>query len=150
MRWAAPAAALLACACATWVPGAQRVPDCPGSLLPAAEIPGGDFVLRARARVEAPDVALAFELLVERHGDRVVLVGFDAFGARVFSVVQTGVALETDSRLGRALSIDPENLLRDLHAARFARDRSQERTTVQRAGCHHRTTFVRVEHRELE
>jgi hypothetical protein len=140
---------LLAWGCAGVPLGLPRVADCAGPLPDTAEIPGGDFVLRERIRVEAPGIELALELLTERRGDRLVLVGFDAFGARALSVVQTGRSLDSDARFGRALPIDPESLLRDVHAAGRLDADAPARDAVRRDGCEHTTRFVRLERRAL-
>jgi hypothetical protein len=140
---------VFALACETLPIGLPRVSDCPGALPDTTTLSGGDFVLRERVRIEASNVDLALELIAERRGDRLVLVAFDAFGARALSVVQTGVDTEVDAPMGRAFPIGPLNLLRDAHAAgRFAPD-AAERDAVQRTGCAHSAHFVRIERREL-
>jgi hypothetical protein len=142
--------AALALGCTTLqVATAPRISDCGGPLLASAEIPGGDFRLRERVRFAGEGVDLGLELLAERRGDRLVVIGFNAFGARVFSLVQQGVAVEADAPLGRALAIPPENALRDLHEARFFHPESGERAVVHRPGCDYSATFVRVERRAL-
>ena len=149
MRYAALFATFLLGCTILQVARAPHIADCDGPLLPAAEIPGGDFRLRERVRFEGGGVDLGLELLAERRGDRLVLIGFNGFGARVFSAVQQGTVVESDSSLGRALEIPPGNVLRDLHAARFFHPESGERTVVQRSGCGYTATFVRVERRPL-
>jgi len=129
--------------------GPPRLADCPGSLVDTAQIPGGDFLLRERVRIAGGDVDLGLELLAERRGDRLVVVAFNAFGARIFSAVQHGLAVETESPLGRALPVPSENVLRDLHHARFVHPETGERVEVRRPGCDYTATFVRVERREL-
>jgi hypothetical protein len=128
---------------------APSIADCTGPLLPAADIPGGDFRLRERVRVAGGGVDLGLELLAERRADRLVLIGFNEFGGRVFSAVQQGSQVESDTPLGRALAIPPANLLRDLHEARFFHPDSAERVEVRRPGCDYSATFVRVERRPL-
>ena len=150
MRWrgcAAIAALALGCAALPHIP--SRIPDCEGPLVPTAQIPGGDFRLRERVRFIGSGVDLGLELLAERSGDRLVVIGFNEFGARVFSAVQRGVEVESDAPLGRALEISPENVLRDLHEARFFHPETGERTEVHRPGCDYTATFVRVERRPL-
>jgi hypothetical protein len=141
----------LALGCATLqVATAPRIDSCEGPLVRAAEIPGGDFALRERVRLAGENVDLALELLAERRGDRLVLVGFNAFGTRVFSLVQMGSEItERDAPLGRALPVPPENVLRDLHAARFAAPDTPDRVVVHRPGCGYTATFVRVERRPV-
>src|SRR5206468_2307162 len=119
-RSAATAAAALLLGCATFpLTAPPRIADCAGPLLSTAQIPGGDFLLRERVRVAGGGVDLGLELLAERRADRLVVVGFNEFGAKVFSAVQRDLAVETDAPLGRALAVSPENVLRDLHEARF-------------------------------
>jgi Protein of unknown function (DUF3261) len=149
VRYAPLFAAFLVGCTTLQVARAPHIAECDGPLLPAAEIPGGDFRLRERVRFEGGGVDLGLELLAERRGDRLVLIGFNGFGARVFSAVQQGTVVESDSPLGRALEISPGNVLRDLHAARFFHPESDERTAVQRSGCDYTATFVRVERRPL-
>jgi hypothetical protein len=126
-----------------------RIADCAGPLLATREIPGGDFRLRERVRFAGAGVDLGLELLAERRADRLVVIVFNPFGARVLSVVQTGLEVESDAPLGRALAVSPENVLRDLHEARFFHPESGERVEVHRTGCDYSATFVRVEWRPL-
>jgi hypothetical protein len=129
--------------------GLPRIADCEGPLLATAEIPGGDFRLRERVRIAGDGVDLGLELLAERRADRLVVVAFNEFGARVFSAVQRGVEVESEAKLGRALAVPPENVLRDLHQARFFHPESGDRVVVRRPGCGYTATFVRVERRAL-
>ena len=144
------ALAAFALGCATLpLAFSPRIADCTGPLLATTEIPGGDFRVRERVRIAGDGVDLGLELLAERHGDRLVVVAFNEFGARVFSAVQRGVEVESEAKLGRALAVPPENVLRDLHEARFFHPESGERVVVRRPGCDYTATFVRVEHKEL-
>jgi uncharacterized protein DUF3261 len=129
---------------------APHIDACAGPLVPAAQIPGGDFALRERVRVAGEGVDLGLELLAERRGDRLVVVGFNSFGARVFSLVQEGEEItQRDEPLGRALPIPADNLLRDLHAARFSAPDTPDRVELRRPGCGYTATFVRVDRRPL-
>ena len=148
-RSAALSAALLLGCTMLQVARSPRIADCPGPLLATTDIPGGDFRLRERVRIAGGRVDLGLELLAERRADRLVVIGFNEFGARVFSAVQRGVAVETEAKLGRALAVPPENVLRDLHEARFLHPESGDRVEVRRPGCGYTTTFVRVERRAL-
>jgi hypothetical protein len=145
----ATAAVLLGLGCAALPRPPARIADCAGPLLATGDIPGGDFRLRERVRITGGDVDLGLELLAERRGERLVVIAWNAFGARAFSTVQRGLDVETDAPLGRALEIPPENVLRDLHEARFFHPDTGERTSVHRRGCDYTATFVRVERRPL-
>lgn len=158
-RRALVALALLAAAAAGAGTGCQalrhglsrppRLADCPGPIAPVASLPGGDFLLRERVRVRGGEVDAGFELVAERRGDRLTVVGLNAFGAKAFTVVQRGTAVESVSHLGPMLPVPPRNLLRDLHAARLATPDTPARIDVTRPGCPYTTTFVRVERRPL-
>jgi hypothetical protein len=95
-----------------------RLAVCPGPLRDTREI-AGDFVRQERMRVRGGDVDAAFGLVLEKRGERLVVLGFNAFGAKAFAVRQSGLAVESESFLGRALPVPPENVLRDLHRAYF-------------------------------
>jgi len=150
------AIALLLAAGACALPASWRTPrlaDCPGPLLPSEAIPDGDFVLRERVRIVGDGVDTGLELVAERRGARLAVVAFNAFGAKVFSSVQRGTEVESESHLGRAASVPPANVLRDLHAARFLPPERSERmrtsVVVTRPGCGYSASFVRIERREL-
>lgn len=95
-----------------------RLADCPGPLRDTREI-AGDFVRQERMRVRGGGVDAAFGLVLEKRGERLVVLGFNAFGAKAFALRQSGLAVESESFLGRALPVPPENVLRDLHRAYF-------------------------------
>lgn len=136
--------------CATWPGfGPARLRDCPGTLVDVEEIPGGDFLLRERLRVRGEDVDFSVDLVAERRGPHLVVVGLDAFGARVFHVEQEGVGVSSASRFGPMLPLPPENALRDLHAARFATPDRGGRVEISRPGCGYSATFLRIERRGL-
>lgn len=91
---------------------------CPGAILPAREIPGS-FRRREQLHVVGDGVDTALDLVEEKRDDRLVVVAFNAFGAKAFALVQEGTTTRVESSLGPALSVPPENVLRDLHRARF-------------------------------
>jgi len=92
--------------------------DCPGSLRSTAELEG-DWVIHERIRVRGERVDEAYGLVVQKNGPRLVLLGLTPFGAKAFSVTQIGVDVWTESKLGPAQPVPPENVLRDLHRAHF-------------------------------
>jgi len=147
LRVVALASALALAGCVSLPP---QIGDCRGPLVPVELIPGGDFVLRERLRVQAPDVDLRLDLVAERRGERLVLIAFDAFGAQAFHVEQHGLEVTSHSDLGRALALPPENALRDLHAARFVGPDTGGRVEVSRPGCGYTASFVRIERRALD
>lgn len=115
----------LVLACAHVQPPAALVPlllprlaDCPGSLKPTEELEG-DWVIHERIRVRGERIDEAYGLVVQKAGPKLVLVGLTPFGAKAFSVTQIGVEVWSESKLGAALPVPPENVLRDLHRAHF-------------------------------
>lgn len=92
--------------------------ECPGSLRSTAELEG-DWVIHERIRVRGERIDEAYGLIVQKNGPRLVLVGLTPFGAKAFSVTQIGVDVWTESKLGPAQPVPPENVLRDLHRAHF-------------------------------
>lgn len=111
-------AALLCGACRTPGLPTWAVPRCPGMLRPTGEI-AGDFLLRQRVRVRREERDIPLELALEKRGDTLVVLGFDAFGAKLFSVTQRGLETEIDSLPPPALEVPPENVLSDLHRVHF-------------------------------
>ncbi len=95
-----------------------RIPDCAGSLVSTAHLTG-DFLIHERIRVRGDRVDEAYGLVAQKSGDRLVLVGLTPFGATAFTLSQVGLDVRSDSRLGRALPVPPENVLRDFHVAHF-------------------------------
>jgi hypothetical protein len=110
-----------------------RLADCPGSLVPTHELEG-DWVIHERIRVRGGEVDEAYGLVVEKTGPRLVLVGLTPFGATAFEATQIGVEVWSESKLGPALPVPPENVLRDLHRAHFlaSDDPAFEGRSVQR------------------
>jgi Protein of unknown function (DUF3261) len=95
-----------------------HLPDCPGSLRSTAELEG-DWRIHERIRVRGDRIDESYGLIVQKNGPRLVLVGLTPFGAKAFSVTQIGLDVWTESKLGPALPVPPENVLRDLHRAHF-------------------------------
>ncbi len=99
-------------------PGAPAIPACPGSLRPTQQIEG-ELRLRLRMRLQASELDAALELAVEKRGDELVVIGFDPFGVKSFSLVQRGLEVEVEGLPPAVLPTAPLNVLRDLHRARF-------------------------------
>jgi hypothetical protein len=107
--------ALVALACISFPPRLRR---CEGPLRSTHEI-AGDFTRHERIRVRGGRVDESFGLVLQKRGAKLVVLGTNAFGAKVFAVTQVGDHVETKSFVGPALSVPPENILRDLHRAYF-------------------------------
>lgn len=133
--------ALGACAM-PWLRGLPRLPACPGPIPSTEALPAGDLVWRDRVRYRGGEVDAGFALVAEKRGAELVLVGLNAFGARAFSVTQERERIEADARLGPALEVPPETVLRDWHAARAAGTEAPATLELARPECGYRATFV--------
>ncbi len=143
------ALAALACARPWWLALPPRLPACPGAIPSTETLPTGDLLWRDRVRYRGGEVDAGFSLVAEKRGDRLVLVGLDAFGARAFSVAQERQHVEADARMGRALPVPPETVLRDWHAVRAAGTEAPASLELARPECGYVVTFVAESRRPL-
>jgi Protein of unknown function (DUF3261) len=150
---------LAATGCASFALALARVlPDggreCPGRLLPTGEIAAG-FRVRERARVQGGDLDWRLELVAEKSGEVLVLIGLDAFGSKAFVVTQRGSDVSVERPRGR-LPLPPIDLLRDLHRARLLPEslppepgvrieRSGDEVTIEHERCGYRIRLVTLE-----
>ena len=112
------ASALLGAGCLQ-LPGRGRaIPDCPGEWASTQAI-GGDFLLRQRLLVTRGEQAFALELVAQKRGDELLLLGLHPFGAKLFTLRQRGLETSVDAAPAPALEVPPLNVLRDFHRARF-------------------------------
>ncbi len=119
-----------------------RLAACPGPIPSTAALPAGDLVWHDRVRYRGGAVDAGFALVAEKRGERLVLVGLNAFGARAFTVTQEREAVAADARMGRALAVPPETLLRDWHALRAAGAEPPATFTLARPECGYQATFA--------
>jgi hypothetical protein len=98
--------------------GLPKIASCPGGLRSTNEIEG-DWVIHERIRVVGGGVDESYGLVLQKTGPKLVLLGLTPFGAKAFGVTQIGVETWTESYLGAALAVPPENVLRDVHRAHF-------------------------------
>jgi Protein of unknown function (DUF3261) len=164
MRRVLPLLGALALACGGCVTlwRVVRPPDggwrCAGELVSTTAIPEG-FHLRAQVRVlAAPDVNWGLTLATQKVDGRLVVVGLDGFGAKLFAIVQDGTEVDVDRVVGRRMPWPPENVLRDLHRARLGAaegegvsiqrapgDVGRARIVIDNATCGSETILVLVE-----
>ena len=139
------------CASVAWLlhPPARLAP-CPGPIPSTAALPPGDGRWHDRVRYRGGAVDVGFALVAERQSDRLVLVALNNFGARAFTVTQQEQQVTVDSRLGRALQVPPETVLRDWHAVHDddvvvdvdAASDAPARLEIARPECGYTATFV--------
>lgn len=139
----------LACAKVRWLHPPPRLGACPGPIPSTLTLPAGDFVWHDRVRYRGAKVDVGFALVAEKQGERLVLVGLNSFGARAFSVTQQQQRVEADARLGRALQVPPETVLRDWHAARVAGPAPPNPLEIARPECGYSASFVAEGRRSL-
>ena len=96
----------------------------------------GEFLLRQRVRVESGDERFAMQLVVQKRGDELVLVGLNPIGAVLFTLRQRDTRTELDSLPPPMLEIPPANLLRDFHRIHTLRvaDPAADGATTARIG----------------
>lgn len=166
MRRVVPILSALAFAyagCATLWRAGVHSPDggwqCAGELVSTTAIPD-DFYLRAQVRIRAArGVDWGLTLAAQKIDGRLILVGLDAFGAKLFTIVQNGTQVDVERAFGRPMPWPPENVLRDLHRARLgaaegegvsidraAEDAGRERVAIHNAACGCQTTLVIAEY----
>jgi len=119
-----------------------RLSACPGPIPSTSALPSGDLAWRDRVRYRGGEVDTGFTLVAEKRGAKLVLVGLNAFGARAFSVTQDDLDVEADARMGRALQVPPETVLRDWHALRAAGAQPPATFDVARPECGYVATFA--------
>jgi hypothetical protein len=114
-------AAVAGCSSVSGLMPPGTLPKCPGRLISTDEI-AGDFVYRDQVRITSPAVDVGFDLVTQKRGRKLVLVGFNSFGAKTFAVTQEGTDTEVEVFPGPPLQVAPINVLRDLHRVRFFPD----------------------------
>lgn len=119
-----------------------RLRPCPGPIPSTDTLAQGDLGWRDRVRYRGGEVDVGFVLVAEKRAGRLVVVALNAFGAQVFSVVQQQQQVEVESRLGRALQVPPETVLRDWYAARAAAPEPPGRLEISRPECGYTAVFV--------
>ncbi len=95
-----------------------RVADC-GDPVPSTQALAGDFNRRLRVEVQSGDVTEGFEVIAQKRGPRLVVVGLARFGNRAFSIVQERDQLDVESPMKPIERVAPINILRDLYVWPF-------------------------------
>jgi hypothetical protein len=136
--------ALLLSACSHFPYGPRSIGSCPGEIRSTDEIPG-QFTLRQRVTVTTENLNFPFELIVQKKGRELVLIGLSPLGAKLFTVVQTGSETEVQALPGVVLPIPPLNVLRDLNQHGFpmhdASGVGSEPTVIDRPDCDYAIRF---------
>jgi len=89
-----------------------------GPLVRPSEIPGG-FVWRQRIDVHFKARHESFSAVIEKRGDRLLLLGLTPFGSRAFALEQRGNAAVFTPYVDLQLPFSPLYVLADVHRAFF-------------------------------
>jgi hypothetical protein len=139
-----------ALACAGWA--RHTISECPGPATATSETTG-DFWLRARMRFVAEGVDFPLDVVAQRRAGELVVIGWNPFGAKLFTLVQSDEGLEIDALPRAVMPVAPVNVLRDLDRAGLLRTPPSgfERDPVQlpHPQCGYHTDLVIVAHEVL-
>jgi len=120
MRGVVALAALLV-ACGGSRPGGPRAPSADPSssvFVDTAQIPG-DFVWRQRIGVSYGERHESFQAVLEKHGNRLVLLALTPFGTRAFALEQVGTTVTYTPFVDFELPFPPGYILADVHRTFF-------------------------------
>jgi hypothetical protein len=95
-----------------------KLTDCPGDLRSTEEIQG-EWTVHERIHVVGGGVDESYQLVLQKTGPKLVLLGLTPFGAKAFSVTQIGLSTWPESYMGPIQPVPPLNVLRDVHRAHF-------------------------------
>lgn len=93
-------------------------PPYPGHLLAPAEV-RPDFMLRQRLQARYRDEEAAFDAVLQKHGEELVLLGLAPYGGRAFVMTQRGGRFETRKFIPMKLPFPARHILNDVHRVFF-------------------------------
>jgi Protein of unknown function (DUF3261) len=79
----------------------------------------GDFTDRQRIVATFEARTQSFDVVVQKRGDELTIVGLTPFGSRAFAVIQAGERVRFESFLPQKLPFPPEYVLVDVHRVLF-------------------------------
>ena len=109
----------MASSCAHRSASADPIQGAKQALVPVSEIPV-DFLARQRLSGRMGEHDLHSEVILQKQGEVLTLLGLTPFGTKAFSLVQRGVETEFTSFIEVALPFPPELMLADIHRTLFA------------------------------
>ncbi len=102
--------------------GPARMPSAPtsypGTLRAVGSIPT-DFFARQFVHGAYGPRKIAFEAVLQKRGDRLVLMALTPYGAPALTLEQTGSEVKVTSRLEEPLPFEPRYVMLDIHRALF-------------------------------
>jgi hypothetical protein len=97
---------------------AGEVPAYPGHLRLPSEVPA-DFMLRQHLVARYGDEESAFDLVLQKRGDELVLLGLAPYGGRAFALTQRGDTFESEKFVPMRLPFPARHILNDIHRVLF-------------------------------
>jgi hypothetical protein len=96
--------------------GARHRPEYPPIHLTApGDIPPGDFALEQEVTIDHPRGSETFRAVLERRGDRLLLLALAPHGGRGFALIQEGSRVRHEAYVPMELPFPPELILMDVH-----------------------------------
>ena len=117
------AAATIACAACVACGGKVNAPmdaEYPGST-PPPETLKPDFMVEQHIEAQRGDKKGAFDAVVQKQGDELLVVGLGPMKTRAFVLRQKGLRVTFEQRFGPALPFPPRNIVVDVHRVFFKR-----------------------------
>lgn len=113
------AVALLLSGCCLHAPQLALTPGSyPGTLASPSELPS-DFLWRQRLTATYGDREDSFDVVLQKRGDELVLIGLTPFGTKAFVLTQTGTTIAFQPLIDQAAPFPPRFVLLDIHRAYF-------------------------------
>lgn len=94
--------------------------DAARALVDIATVPG-DFLARQRLSGHMGEHKLSSEVVLQKQGDVLTLIGLTPFGTKAFALIQRGLETEYTPFVEVALPFPPEMMLADIHRTLFVR-----------------------------
>lgn len=95
-------------------PRAEQGDTYPGALRAPHHV-DTDFMLRQRLVARYGERESAFDVVLQKRGDELVLVGLAPYGGRAFALTQRGATVETKKFVPMRLPFAPRHILNDIH-----------------------------------
>ena len=126
--------------------------------IPSTDTISGNFVRRLRLHTTANGISEGYEVIVQKHQERLTVVALTRFGARVFSIIQDGDRVNVDAPHSAMQAISPRNVLLDLsywplksltadtRDVRLTVNEDTRTATVENLRCQYRTIIVELSH----
>ncbi len=106
-----------------------QIADCREPIPSTQNLPKTDFVRRFRFQVDAlgdTQVSQGIEVVAQKRGSKMTVVGLSRFGAKLFTVLQDGREVTVDTPVKALQNVAPHNVLRDLYRWPFGIDHGKD------------------------